>query len=1270
MKHILLLGSLLCCFITSSVYAQIAYQGFEPTAPANEWVVTSSIPPCTTGGDIWAPVNTLGSLIPSAGSTFWGVQDLAGPCGSFNGETLTFSSTSVAGFTNVNIQFDYDITGFDNGDDIFYTVILDGVRQTQVFLIEGGTGTPAGAGTGATSTNGYITETITIPNGTSTVGLEVLVDQNGGTDQGALDNFILDGTPPVSGCTHSITAITPSRGPVGTDVRITGAGFTNSSTVFFNGIAASDITFVSTTELIATAPSGVTSGDLTVTEAACDASITAFIVIASGATCGANFSNLVMSEVYDNNGGNLGYIELYNGTGTTIDLTLYRINRFANIGSTAFTHFYTFPASGTGSSIAPGQVLVGKVSADAGGAEDFTFTGSTSGFNGNDRLELVVIASGVIVDDLHDGIVGGNGFVYRRNTTISGPNPNFTASEWTNPTPGDVSGLGVYNIVVGGGVPVIATQPIDANTCEINLSVSATPSNGGALTYQWFFNPSDGATTGWSMATAGDFPATSFNGAVTDNLVITGNLTDYDNYQFYCRVTEGGTCRAVTEAVQFSLTTDRFFRSAATGDWTAAGTWEVATSAAGPWNPTCTYPTADNSDYIHIMATHEVTVNTNLLVDEVEIEFDGEVIIQNNNLLEFANATGVDLQINGILTDNGNGTGNGINFGNSGATWAYGTNGTVVKTGSSSVVQYRDNYEGGIANVPNTAIWRYRYTGNSNNVVVATVNMYYPNLYFESTNGTYSFSGASEVLGGTSGYVTIKGSFFIGTTGTAPVEVFNVNTNSILMQIMGNLVIGGNGFSGISVLRNHQGTRIATGMEVFGTLLINGDGQLNYNDGSAALDGRFRLHGNWTNNNFGNGFAEGQSTVEFVGGILQIVNKLATSENFHNIVVNKPNGFLQNNVSDMIIENDALFTRGVIRTSSFTYIVFEEDATATDASDISYVEGPVVKDTYTGTVTQFTYPTGNNNIYGPIGIETIVHTGESFIARYHNNGYGDYSYNANELDHVSRLEYWDLDEATGGSGENLFVTLHWGPHSDVITPNTLRVSHFYTQAPRTTDQWESEGNTAFTGTASRGSVRSVPVTSFSPFTLGDVIWQASLPLDLLRFDVTKEEQKANIVWEVANEHAGDRYCLQRSNDAQNFENIACFDATDNKSLAQYQYTDATPLFGYNYYRIHQVDYAGVSDYSPTKVVEFDRASKINIYPNPARTSLQLELPNDQEEYTIAIIDALGRTLINTTRSGLNSRQQLDVSKLAAGNYFLQVTTTTGIVDTQKITIVD
>ncbi|GAL76749.1 hypothetical protein JCM19275_2085 [Nonlabens ulvanivorans] len=68
-------------------------------------------------------------------NNFFGVRDLNGNCGSATGETITFGTVAIG--TQTQISFDYEVIGFDNGDDVEYTVIFDGVPQTTVVLING-----------------------------------------------------------------------------------------------------------------------------------------------------------------------------------------------------------------------------------------------------------------------------------------------------------------------------------------------------------------------------------------------------------------------------------------------------------------------------------------------------------------------------------------------------------------------------------------------------------------------------------------------------------------------------------------------------------------------------------------------------------------------------------------------------------------------------------------------------------------------------------------------------------------------------------------------------------------------------------------------------------------------------------------------------------------------------------------------------------------------------------------------------------------------------
>lgn len=82
------------------------------------------------------------------------------------------------------------------------------------------------------------------------------------------------------GVTFSVTKLSPSSGPPGTTVTVSGIGFTNPSYVSFNGTPAAT-TYVSSTELHAVVPAGATTGKVTVkrsTSGITTASATSFTV--------------------------------------------------------------------------------------------------------------------------------------------------------------------------------------------------------------------------------------------------------------------------------------------------------------------------------------------------------------------------------------------------------------------------------------------------------------------------------------------------------------------------------------------------------------------------------------------------------------------------------------------------------------------------------------------------------------------------------------------------------------------------------------------------------------------------------------------------------------------------------------------------------------------------------------------------------------------------------------------------------------------------------
>jgi hypothetical protein len=273
---------------------------------ANSWTLGPSdsevqtwVPDGATTGPI--SVTTPGGSATSSGSfTFFPPPSItpfapgSGPVGT----TVTITGTNLAGATSV--YFDGAAASFTvNSATSITATVPSGATTGQIWLTTpGGTATsggylfvvtvpppptissftptsgPVGASvdiqgtnlTGATSVkfNGaadpsFVVDSSTditahVPTGATSGPISVTTP--GGTAAGSSSFTVLP--PP------TISSFTPTNGPAGTNVTITGTGLTGATSVTFNGVAAS-YTVNSPTRITATVPTGATSGPISVT---------------------------------------------------------------------------------------------------------------------------------------------------------------------------------------------------------------------------------------------------------------------------------------------------------------------------------------------------------------------------------------------------------------------------------------------------------------------------------------------------------------------------------------------------------------------------------------------------------------------------------------------------------------------------------------------------------------------------------------------------------------------------------------------------------------------------------------------------------------------------------------------------------------------------------------------------------------------------------------------------------------------------------------------
>jgi hypothetical protein len=107
----------------------------------------------------------------------------------------------------------------------------------------------------------------------------------------------------------------------------------------------------------------------------------------------------------------------------------------------------------------------------------------------------------------------------------------------------------------------------------------------------------------------------------------------------------------------------------------------------------------------------------------------------------------------------------------------------------------------------------------------------------------------------------------------------------------------------------------------------------------------------------------------------------------------------------------------------------------------------------------------------------------------------------------------------------------------------------------------------------------------------------------------------------------------------------------NSSVNQhYSYTDATITEGDIHYRLKQVDIDGRFDYSQVITLRMANDDKpgFTLFPNPASSSVKININNNRYTASLLIYDINGRLL---QRQSVNSNSLVNIDKLKQGIYY-------------------
>lgn len=258
----------------------------------------------------------------------------------------------------------------------------------------------------------------------------------------------------------------------------------------------------------------------------------------------------------------------------------------------------------------------------------------------------------------------------------------------------------------------------------------------------------------------------------------------------------------------------------------------------------------------------------------------------------------------------------------------------------------------------------------------------------------------------------------------------------------------------------------------------------------------------------------------------------------------------------------------------------------------------------------------------------------------------------------------------GSSINNYGVIFEWDPVTNVYTKK-IDFDYYNGANPKGSLTYSGDkfyGTTSLGGTSDQGVLFEwVPITNvYTKKSDFDIVNGARgiaslveygnlpLPIKLLQFSVSPDNNKAKLQWQIATAEDGSKYDLQRSKDGRTFATIN--QQTGNAFITQFNYTDYNLPNATYYYRLKMTDKDGKITYSSIAVLKVGSKNQlITTYPNPVKRGepLQLNLENVTAK-SIEIVTMAGQ-IVYSNQLKVRGSMGIPVSaSWAAGQYLLKV----------------
>jgi hypothetical protein len=169
-----------------------------------------------------------------------------------------------------------------------------------------------------------------------------------------------------------------------------------------------------------------------------------------------------------------------------------------------------------------------------------------------------------------------------------------------------------------------------------------------------------------------------------------------------------------------------------------------------------------------------------------------------------------------------------------------------------------------------------------------------------------------------------------------------------------------------------------------------------------------------------------------------------------------------------------------------------------------------------------------------------------------------------------------------------------------------------------------------------------------------------LPVELIKFTVTKADNDAMIHWVTATEVNNNYFDVEHSTNGEDFVQIGRVNSknSNSTSVQNYDFKHTKTAKGINYYRLKQVDFDGTFEYSDIRSVVFGGPAGLTIYPNPTSDVLNVQMPLGLDETAVVeIINAAGQVVRAVQNPKYDGKiLSMNIADIAIGYYFVQIRT--------------